>query len=119
MRNKQKEKRIKRKARSRAGKYGTSDRPRLAVNRSNHHIYAQIIDDIKGKTLVAYSDMDLKASDKKNSSKGDIAFNVGEKVAQKALKNKISKVFFDRSGYKYHGRVKQLAEGARKGGLKF
>jgi large subunit ribosomal protein L18 len=119
MRNKQKEKRIKRKARSRAGKYGTSDRPRLTVHRSNNHIYAQIIDDQKGKTLAAYSDTNLKVSDKKDNSGADIAFRVGEKIAQKALKKKISKVFFDRSGYNYHGRVKQLAEGARKGGLKF
>jgi large subunit ribosomal protein L18 len=94
---------------------GLPDRPRLAVFRSSQHIYAQIIDDGKHTTLVAESD--LKVSVK--SSKKERAMSVGESIAKKALAKKIKKVVFDRGGFKYHGRVAALAEGARKGGLEF
>ena len=121
MKDKAKLKRIKRKKRHRrvrAKLKGTSKRPRLSVFRSNRHIYAQIIDDSKGKTLVSASDLELK--DKiKEKRKTKIAFEVGKLIAQKALKKKIESVCFDRGGYKYHGRVKALADGARENGLKF
>ena len=96
---------------------GTAQKPRLAVFRSNSEIYAQIIDDTKGVTLVAASsrDKDLKAS----GTKTEKAKQVGEAIAKKALAAGIETISFDRGGYLYHGRVKSLAEGAREGGLKF
>jgi len=97
---------------------GTQSRPRLAVFRSNKEIYAQIVDDVQGKTLVAASsrDKDVTASD---SNKLDKAALVGKALAEKALKAGIETISFDRGGYLYHGRVKSLADGAREGGLKF
>ena len=96
---------------------GTAQKPRLTVFRSNSEIYAQIIDDTKGVTLVAASsrDKDLKAS----GTKTEKAKQVGEAIAKKALAAGIETISFDRGGYLYHGRVKSLAEGAREGGLKF
>lgn len=94
--------------------FGNIDRPRVAVFRSGQHIYAQIIDDNAGKTLVAESDLKVKEGTKKEK-----AMKVGESLAQKAIKAKISKVVFDRGGFAYHGRVASLAEGLRKGGLQF
>ena len=94
---------------------GTAERPRLSVFRSNKHIYAQAIDDVRGETLVSASDRDLK----KDGSDKEIAGKVGKILAKKALKTGIKEVVFDRGGYRYHGRVKALAEGARDGGLKF
>jgi len=111
-------KRLTRKKRIRKNVHGSSLRPRLSIFRSNKHIYAQIIDDSKGKTLVAVSEKDLGKL-KTKLVKTQIASLIGEMLAKKALKKKIKKVVFDRSGYKYHGRVKALAEGARKGGLEF
>jgi len=93
-------------------------RLRLAVFRSNKYIYAQIIDDEKGYTLVAASDLS-NSGDLSNLGKIQRAKEVGKILAQKALKKKITEVCFDRRKYKYHGRVKALAEGAREGGLKF
>lgn len=93
---------------------GVDKKPRLAVFRSAKHIYAQIIDDSKGTTLVAKSDIKLSKSNKQ-----DLAYQVGKKLAEKALKKKITRVVFDRGGFLYHGRVAKLAEGAREGGLKF
>lgn len=93
---------------------GTEERPRIAVFRSTQHIYAQIIDDLKGITLVSESDLNIKTGKKQ-----DRASQVGESLAKKALGKKISKVVFDRGGFMYHGRVKALAEGLRKGGLDF
>lgn len=92
--------------------------PRLSVNRSNKQIYAQIIDDVKGVTLCAASTLDkeLKA---KNGSTVEAAEKVGELLAARAKAAKIGEVQFDRGGYLYHGRVKALAEGARKAGMKF
>ena len=95
---------------------GTAAQPRLSVFRSNKEIYAQIIDDVNGTTLVAASSRD-KGVEKGNSV--ETANAVGKLVAEKALKAGISTISFDRGGYLYHGRVKSLAEGAREAGLKF
>lgn len=95
---------------------GTAERPRLAVFRSAVHIYAQIIDDIKGVTLVASSD--LKTT-KKGQTKQDSSYEVGKKLAEVAVKQGIKDVVFDRGGFAYHGRVAKLATGAREGGLNF
>lgn len=96
---------------------GSAEKPRLSIYRSGKHIYAQIIDDEAGKTLVAASDLGMKKT--KGQTKSDIAKLVGEKVAVEAEKKKVSAVIFDRGGRKYHGRVKALAEGARSKGLQF
>lgn len=108
-------KRLKNKARLRKKITGLSDCPRLSVFRSGRHIYAQLIDDDKRETLVAFSS--LKIKEKKSGSA--IAKEVGEVVAKAALAKKIKSVVFDRGGFIYHGRVKALAEGARATGLKF
>ena len=108
--------RVRRHARVRAKISGTSEAPRLCVYRSNKNIEAQIIDDVKGVTLVASSSMSLKLD---NGSNVEAAAKVGQDIAQKALAKKIKKVVFDRSGYIYHGRVKALAEAAREAGLEF
>ena len=97
---------------------GTSTRLRLSVFRSHKVIYAQIIDDGKGKTLMAATSLKL-AKESQKLAKKEKAFKTGQLLAKKALKAKIKKVVFDRRAYKYHGRVKALAEGARKGGLEF
>jgi len=99
---------------------GTQERPRLAVFRSGKHIYAQVIDDSSGVTLVSCStvDKELKSSVPKTWNKA-AAQQVGEMIAGRALAKNIKTVVFDRAGYKFHGRVKSLAEGARKGGLVF
>jgi large subunit ribosomal protein L18 len=108
--------RARRIARVRAKITGTSERPRLAVRRSLSHIYAQIIDDSVGKTLVAVSDADVKAKDLK---KTDVATEVGKILAERALAKKISAVVFDRRDKRFHGRIKAVADGARAGGLTF
>jgi len=130
------EKRFRRKARVRAKISGTSERPRLCVFKSNKYIYAQLIDDEKGRTLAAASDQEIKKSPRKVASrprgkkikseekktrtgKVAIAFEVGKLIAEKAIKNKFEKVVFDKASYRYQGRVKALAEGAREGGLQF
>ncbi len=94
---------------------GTAQKPRLTVFRSNSQIYAQLIDDIEGKTLASASSLGMK--DK--MTKSEQAAKVGSLVAKNAVEAGISEVVFDRNGYLYHGRVKQLAEAAREGGLKF
>ena len=96
---------------------GTPECPRLSVFRSSKHIYAQIIDDVNGVTLAAASSLDKDYDGNGGNIEG--AKKVGEAVAKAALEKKIENVVFDRSGYLYHGRVKELAEGAREGGLKF
>ena len=96
---------------------GTTDRPRLSVFRSNKHIYAQIIDDVNGNTLVEASTRGLGASGSQKTA--DAAKEVGKQLASRAAERGIDTVAFDRGGYLYHGRVKALAEGAREGGLKF
>lgn len=98
--------------------FGTADRPRMSVFRSNKEIYAQIIDDVNGKTLAAASSRDKELESIKGT-KSDMAAAVGKSIAQKALKAGIESIAFDRGGYLYHGRIKSLAEGAREGGLKF
>jgi len=110
-------KKNRRKIRVKAKIVGSTLRPRLSVQRSLNHIYAQIINDEIGKTIVSASDYQVK--DQKGKKKAEIAFMVGELLAQKAITAKIEKVVFDRSSYKYHGRVKALAEGAKKAGLIF
>ena len=99
---------------------GTSERPRLSVYRSTNHIYAQIIDDSNGKTIVSASTIDKELAEKiAKLNKKEQAEKVGESIAKKALKKKIKQVVFDRSGYIYTGRIASLAEGARKAGLEF
>ena len=109
--------RIKRHKRVRAKISGTPERPRLNVFRSETNIYAQIIDDVKGVTLVAASSLDKEFNG--NGGNKEAARKVGELIAKRAAEKGITEVVFDRGGYIFHGRVKELAEGAREGGLKF
>jgi large subunit ribosomal protein L18 len=95
---------------------GNTERPRLSVFRSTRHIYAQVIDDLSQKTLVSTSDVD---AEKGAGKKKDRAKQVGTAIAKLCLEKGIDKVVFDRAGYKYHGRVSALADGAREAGLKF
>lgn len=106
-----------RKKRVRLKIVGSKQRPRLSVFRSNYHIFAQLIDDSNGKTMVAAKDSEIKEIQTK--SKSEKAFEVGKLIAQKASELNIKKVVFDKNGYKYHGSVKAIATGAREGGLKF
>jgi len=113
-----KQKKIKRQIRHnrvRSQVVGTAKRPRLSVFRSGAHIYAQLIDDTAGKTLASASSLEVKSKAKKSG----LSLEVGKLIAKKGLELKIADVVFDRGGYKYHGRVKVLAEAAREGGLKF
>lgn len=96
---------------------GTAERPRLCVFRSNRYIYAQLIDDTKHKVLLSYSSTKLK--DSKTKKKTEIALEVGKAIGKIAVDKGIKQVAFDRAGYRYHGRVKALADGARAAGLKF
>ncbi len=98
---------------------GTSERPRLVVFRSLKHIYAQVIDDTKGETLISMSTIAKDMGTLTGKKKTEQSYEVGVKLGEKALAAGIKKVAFDRSGYKYHGRIKALAEGARKAGLDF
>ncbi|MCH8049106.1 50S ribosomal protein L18 [Patescibacteria group bacterium] len=119
MSNPTKEKRLRalrRARRTRAKVSGTSDRPRLSVFRSSKHILAQVIDDDSGRTIAASSDASLNVKGKKPV---EVATLVGADVAKKAKAAGVSTVVFDRGSYKYHGRVKALAEAVREGGLKF
>ena len=97
---------------------GTETRPRLTVFRSNKEIYAQIVDDVNGKTISAASSRDKDIA-KSKGNKSEVATLVGKAIAEKALKAGVETIAFDRGGYLYHGRVKSLAEGAREAGLKF
>jgi large subunit ribosomal protein L18 len=100
---------------------GTSARPRLTIFRSLKHVYAQIVDDSTGKTLVAVSDLTKGLRGEFVGAKGQVAIAklVGQHTAKQALEKKITEVVFDRNGYRYHGAVKAMADGAREGGLKF
>jgi large subunit ribosomal protein L18 len=109
------EKRIRRHTRVRSIVSGTSDRPRLSVFRSGSHMYAQVIDDTKGVTVAAASSIEIKG----RAAKTDISREVGKLIAEKALAAKIKAVSFDRGGFRYHGRVKALADAAREAGLEF
>ena len=111
-------KRQKRQLKVRKNISGTPESPRLNVYRSLNHIYAQIIDDVAGKTLVSASTLDKDISVSSTGNK-EAAREVGKSLAQKAKDKGIESVVFDRAGYLYHGRVKELADGAREGGLKF
>jgi large subunit ribosomal protein L18 len=110
--------RFKRKRRIRARIEGTIEKPRFSVFRSNRHIYAQLVDDVKGHTLVAASTMEEELRSKVSGTI-EGAKTLGQLVAKRALAKNISQVTFDRSGYLYHGRIKALADAAREGGLKF
>ncbi len=107
--------RLTKKIRIRKTVNGSPERPRLCVFRSGKHMYAQIINDVDGKVLMASSSLEIK---EKKAGK-DVAHAVGEAVAKKAVAANLKSVVFDRNGYLYHGRVKSLAEGARAGGLNF
>ena len=108
------ERRINIKTRIRGKISGTASRPRLSVFRSNKQIYAQLVDDLSGKTLAAASSKGIA-----EGTKSEIAAKVGKAIAEKAIAAGISEVVFDRNGYLFHGRVKSLADAAREGGLKF
>ena len=115
-----KSKQIKRQFRARrirAKLKGSEQRPRLTVWRSNQHVYAQLIDDVKGVTVASASDLSLPKGGKK--TKIELAKNVGLALAEKAAGIKVDKAIFDKGPYKYHGIIKSLADGAREGGLKF
>lgn len=111
--------RLKRHYRVRKKILGTATRPRLSVFRSHKHIYCQLIDDLSGKTLLAFSTLmpEVKKSIKSGSNK-EAASLIGRQLAEKSLAQKITQVVFDRGSFPYHGRLKSLAESARKGGLK-
>ena len=108
------ERRIKIKTRIRGKISGTAERPRMTVFRSNKQIYVQLVDDLAGKTLAAASSRGMEAAPKK-----ELAAKVGQEIAKKAQEAGITSAVFDRNGYLYHGRVKELADAARNGGLKF
>lgn len=112
--------RLKRKKRVRKKIFGTEERPRLSVFRSARHIYAQVVMDTEGKTVVSASTLDREVqAHPKFESKTDAAGFVGKLVAQRALDKGIGRVVFDRNGFSYHGRVRAIADGAREGGLRF
>ncbi|MDS3931762.1 50S ribosomal protein L18 [Staphylococcus epidermidis] len=110
--------RLKRHARVRTKLSGTAEKPRLNVYRSNKHIYAQIIDDVKGVTLAQASSQDKDIANT-SASKVDLATTVGQEIAKKANDKGIKEIVFDCGGYLYHGRVKALADAARENGLEF
>jgi large subunit ribosomal protein L18 len=112
--------RSRRKRRVRKKVAGTADRPRLSVFRSHKHIYAQVIDDMAGRTIAAASSLEAPLRDElSHGGNRAAAMAVGQAVATKAAEAGVKKVVFDRNGYPYHGRVRDLAEAARKGGLEF
>lgn len=111
--------RARRAARVRKKVSGTAERPRLSVFRSNRHIYAQVIDDIAGRTMAAASTLDSEAGSGDVASKRDAATAVGTLLARRALDKGITEVVFDRAGYRYQGRVASLAAAAREAGLQF
>lgn len=113
------ESRQRRKIRIRKKVHGTGERPRLVVFRSNMHIYAQIVNDVKGATLVSASTLSLSKSEPGLHCNKSGAERVGKEIARLAKEKNISKVVFDRNGYIYHGRIKAVADGAREGGLEF
>ncbi len=113
------EKRLKIRRRIRGKISGTETQPRLSVFRSNKQIYAQIIDDNAGNTIVSASSLEKDIIAKKGITKTEQAKLVGESIAKKAIEKGITKIVFDRNGYLYHGRVKSLADAARENGLKF
>lgn len=118
--SKREKSRVRRHHRVRLRVYGTPDRPRMNVFRSNAHLYAQVIDDTTGKTLVSASTLDKEIKGKlKSGANLAAAVAVGRLVAERALKANLKEVVFDRGGYRFHGRIKALAEASREKGLKF
>jgi large subunit ribosomal protein L18 len=117
--NKKDSRRIKIKKRIRSKLSGSSQRPRLTVFRSNNEIYAQLIDDMTGKTILASSSTEKILSKEKGKSKVEKAKSVGVSIATKAVEKGIKDIVFDRNGFLYHGRIKAVADGAREAGLKF
>ncbi|MCB9777352.1 MAG: 50S ribosomal protein L18 [Alphaproteobacteria bacterium] len=117
--NERQRQRVRRKAHIRKKLRGTAEVPRLSVFRSARHIYAQVIDDVSGTTLAAASTLSPELKELETTGNKSAAEAVGELVAQKAAAAGVSKVAFDRNGFLYHGRVKALADAARKGGLQF
>lgn len=111
--------RVKRHLRVRKTIKGTTERPRLNVFRSSKHMYAQLIDDVKGITLVSASTQDKELSEVANGGNIEAASQVGALIAKRAKEAGVSKVVFDRGGYLYHGRIQALADAAREGGLEF
>jgi large subunit ribosomal protein L18 len=109
----------KKQTRVRAKMVGTKSRPRLSVHRSGKEIYAQLIDDENAKTIMSYNSLMIKKSEKKGKTKSAISTEVGEKLAALAVKSKVKNVIFDRGSFRFSGRVKSLALGAKKGGLEF
>ncbi|KKS08310.1 MAG: 50S ribosomal protein L18 [Parcubacteria group bacterium GW2011_GWB1_41_4] len=114
-----KEKRLRRHHRVRVKIVGTKDRLRLSVFRSDKHIFAQLINDEDGTTILAVSDKNLVSKETKGQTKSDKSFAVGKLLAEKAREKDVKKIVFDRGSYVYAGRVKKIAEGARDGGLEF
>jgi large subunit ribosomal protein L18 len=108
------EKRFRRHLRVRNRVSGTAERPRLVVFRSLKHIYAQLVDDTANRTLATVSDLGIE-----QGKKGERATEVGKLIAERAKSAGVTRVVFDRAGYRYHGRIKAVADGARKGGLEF
>lgn len=118
--NEKRKARLKRKKRIRKYIFGVSERPRFSVFRSARHIYAQVVEDTTGRTLVAASTTEKAVREmSKFEDKKAAAHHIGKLLAQRAVEKGISKVVFDRNGFLYHGRVKALASGAREGGLDF
>lgn len=111
--------RLKRHKRVRKKVFGTAERPRLCIFRSNQNIYAQLIDDVKGETLVSASTLDRELKEWRGKKNIEAAKQVGFLIARRALERGVKQVVLDRGGYKYHGRVKALADSAREGGLEF
>lgn len=116
MKKTKKENRMKRHRSVRAKIRGTQDRPRLSVYRSNKYIVLQLVNDESGRTIMSTSDRSLK---KTKTTKSETAFLLGKKIAEQAFSKNITRIVFDRGGYRYHGRVKKVADGAREGGLSF
>jgi large subunit ribosomal protein L18 len=115
-----KQARVKRKKRIRKKIFGTLERPRLTVFRSNRHIYAQLVDDGSGNTLVSASSLDKAFREESDpGDKTQVAEKIGKTIASRAIDKGFKQVVFDRNGFLYHGRVKAVSEGARKGGLEF
>ena len=125
MNNRKIESRIRRKKSVRKKVFGSAERPRLSVFRSNLHIYAQLVDDINGKTILSFSSnsKEVKVTDLETpenmKGKTGVAFSVGLQLGKKMMEGSIDSAVFDRNGYLYHGRVKALADGVRKAGVKF
>ena len=112
------ERRLKIKRRIRKKVFGTQDKPRMSVYRSNKNIFVQLVDDVNQKTLVAASSLEKDIAEKKDITKIEQAGLVGKLIAEKAVKAGIKNVVFDRNGYLYHGRVRKIADAARENGLK-